>query len=417
MTLTLGVSTPRSAWARGNFFAASEPLTLSPYPIRLSVCRLNPKRKLPPAKIPILDLKPAYDELASEFDAAYRRVMASGRFLFGPELAAFEEEYARSVGAAHCVGVGNGLEALQMVLIASGIGPGDQVIVPSNGYIAAWLAVTHAGATPVPCEPDESTYNLDPARLAAAVTPRTKAILPIHLYGQTADMAAIMDFAGPRGLLVIEDGAQSHGARCRGRASGSLGHAAGVSFYPSKNLAAFADAGAVTTSDKALADKIRILRNYGAKERYQNEVVGLNSRLDELQAAFLRVRLPRLAEWNARRSSLAERYCERLQGVGDLVLPTVPPWAEPVWHLFVLRTRRREALRAFLAESGIGTEVHYPTPPHLSGAYRDLGGKRGDFPLAEKLADEVLSLPIGPHFSLEQIDQVCDAVRSFFRAP
>ena len=367
-------------------------------------------------KVPILDLKPACDELREELDAAYRRVMDSGWLLLGRELEAFESEYAASVGAAHCVGVANGLEAMQLVLMALGVGPGDEVIVPSHGYIATWLAVTHAGARPVPCEPDPHTYNLDPDRLAACRSPRTRAILPIHLYGQTADMERINAFAAQHGLFVLEDAAQSHGARCRGRAAGSLGDAAGVSFYPSKNLGALADAGAVTTSDAALAEKIRHLRNYGSKVRYQNEFLGMNSRLSELQAAFLRAKLPRLEEWNARRVALAGRYLERLRGVGDLVLPAVPDWATPVWHLFVVRTSRREELQRHLAAREIGTQVHYPVPPHLSKAYAGAGWKRGDFPLAERLADEVLSLPIGPHVTPEQVDFVCEHVSDFFGA-
>lgn len=365
-------------------------------------------------RVPILDLQPAVTELRDDFDAAYRRVMDSGWFLLGGELTAFESEYAKYVGSAQCIGVANGLEALQLVLMARGIGPGDEVIVPSNGYIATWLAVTHVGATPVPCEPDPHTYNLDPAQLAPLVTPKTKAILPIHLYGQTADMVGINAAAERDGLFVLEDAAQSHGARCHGRESGALGHAAGHSFYPSKNLGAMADAGAITTDDAGLADRLRHLRNYGCKVRYQNDYIGLNSRLSELQAAFLRVKLPHLAEWNARRRTLAARYLAQLQGVGDLVLPHVPAWAEPVWHLFVVRTARRDALQAHLTAHGVGTQIHYPTPPHLSGAYRDAGWKRGDFPIAERLAAEVLSLPIGPHHTTEQIDYVCDSVRSFF---
>ncbi|MEO6246358.1 MAG: DegT/DnrJ/EryC1/StrS family aminotransferase, partial [Opitutaceae bacterium] len=245
-------------------------------------------------KIPILDLKPAYEELRAELDAAYHRVMESGWLLLGKELEAFEAEYAASIGVTHCVGVANGLEAMQLILMARGIGSGDEVIVPSHGYIATWLAVTHVGAKPVPCEPDPTTYNLDPSRIEALITPRTKAILPIHLYGQTADMTAINALAERHGLFVLEDAAQSHGARCHGRAAGALGHAAGVSFYPSKNLGAMADAGAVTTNDGLLAEKIRHLRNYGSKVRYQNEFLGINSRLSELQAAFLRAKLPHL---------------------------------------------------------------------------------------------------------------------------
>ncbi|HEX2852226.1 MAG TPA: DegT/DnrJ/EryC1/StrS family aminotransferase [Opitutaceae bacterium] len=365
-------------------------------------------------KIPILDLKPAYDELRAELDAAYHRVMESGWLLLGRELEAFESEYAQSVGVRHCIGVANGLEALQLVLMARGIGAGDEVIVPSHGYIATWLAVTHAGARPVPCEPDPRTYNLDPAAIAALVTPRTKAILPIHLYGQTADMTGISAIAKARGLFVLEDGAQSHGARCHDRQSGALGDAAGISFYPSKNLGALADAGAVTTNDSDLADKLRQLRNYGSKARYHHESAGLNSRLSELQAAFLRVKLPHLAAWNERRVALAARYLSQLEGVGDLTLPLVPAWARPVWHLWVVRTAKRDALQQHLTAQGIGTQIHYPIPPHLSGAYRAGGWKRGQFPLAEKFAGEVLSLPIGPHVTAGQVDEVCAAVRTFF---
>jgi dTDP-4-amino-4,6-dideoxygalactose transaminase len=366
-------------------------------------------------KVPILELKPAYEELRAELDAAYHRVLESGWVLLGRELEAFESEYAASIGAKHCVGVANGLEAMQLVLMALGVKAGDEVIVPSHGYIATWLAVSHVGATPVPCEPDPKTYNLDPNRIAALVTPRTKVILPIHLYGQTADMMAINEVAQRHGLFVLEDAAQSHGARCRGAQAGALGHAAGVSFYPSKNLGAMADAGAVTTSDETLADKIRHLRNYGSKVRYQHEYLGLNSRLSELQAAFLRAKLPALEKWNARRCVLARQYQEQLRDVGDLVLPFVPAWADPVWHLFVIRTAQRDALQRHLAAHEIGTQIHYPVPPHLSRAYAAAGWKRGDFPLAEKFAGEVLSLPIGPHITPQQVDYVCEATRAFFR--
>jgi len=365
-------------------------------------------------KVPILDLKPACEELRADLDAAYRRVMDSGWLLLGRELEAFEAEYAAGVGASHCIGVANELETMQLVLMALGVGPGDEVIVPSHGYIATWLAVTHTGARPVPCEPDPRTYNLDPERISSCLSPRTRVILPIHLYGQTADLERINAIAARHGIFVLEDAAQSHGARCRGKAAGALGHAAGVSFYPSKNLGALADAGAITTSDSALADKLRHLRNYGSKVRYQNEYQGMNSRLSELQAAFLRAKLPHLDAWNARRVNLAERYLRQLAGVGDLILPSVPEWAAPVWHLFVIRTSRRDQLQRHLADQEIGTQIHYPVPPHLSKAYAGAGWKRGDFPLAERMADEVLSLPIGPHVTAEQVDYVCEHVRGFF---
>ena len=365
-------------------------------------------------QVPLLDLRPPTEELRAGLDAAYRRVLDSGWFLLGRELEAFEAEFAASVGTRHCVGVANGLEALQLVLLARGIGPGDEVIVPANGYIATWLAVSQVGARPVPCEPDARTYNLDPARVPALLTPRTRAILPIHLYGLPADTAALHALAAPHGLLVLEDAAQGHGARLAGRSVGALGHAAAFSFYPSKNLGALADAGAITTDDDALADRLRHLRNYGSKVRYQHEFQGLNSRLSELQAAFLRVKLPHLGEWNARRARLAARYQEQLAGIPGLTLPWTPPGAEPVWHLYVVRTARRDALQRHLTAAGVGTQIHYPVPPHLTPAYAAAGGRTGDFPLAEQLAAEVLSLPIGPHHTEAQIDHVCAAVREFF---
>jgi dTDP-4-amino-4,6-dideoxygalactose transaminase len=370
---------------------------------------------IPEIRIPILDLKAAVEELRPQLDAAYRRVVDSGWFLLGKELETFEQEYAQSLDVRHCIGVANGLEAMQLVLMALGVGAGDEVIVPSNGYIATWLAVTHVGAQPVPCEPDERTYNLDPSRLVKVVTPRTKVILPIHLYGQPADMNAITEFANNRGLFVLEDAAQSHGARCSGRQAGALGNAAGISFYPSKNLGALADGGAVTTDNDALADKLRYLRNYGSKQRYQNEDLGLNSRLSELQAAFLRAKLPYLTDGNRRRAVLADRYREQLTGIGDLRLPFVPDWADPAWHLYVVRTRQRDRLREHLTAAGIGTQVHYPTPPHLSKAYAAAGWKEKDFPIAEQLAKEVLSLPMSPHHTVEQIDTVCVSIRDFYR--
>jgi len=365
-------------------------------------------------KVPFLELKPTYDALRPEMDAAYHRVMESGWYIFGQEMETFEAEYARSVGVRHCITVANGLEAMQLALMAAQIGAGDEVIVPSNTYIATWLAVSQVGAKLVPCEPDEATYNLDPNRVEALITPQTRCILPVHLYGQTADVDALRRIADPRGILVLEDAAQSHGAECRGRQSGALGHVAGVSFYPSKNLGAFGDAGAVTTSDDTLAAKVRSLRNYGSKVRYHHDERGINSRLSELQCAFLRAKLPRLAEWNARRTPLAQLYLEGLRGVGDLILPNVPAWTKPVWHLFIVRTKHREALRQHLASRDIATQIHYPIPPHLSGAYAEGGWKAGDFPLAERLAKEVLSLPIGPHLTEEQISYTIEVIREYF---
>jgi dTDP-4-amino-4,6-dideoxygalactose transaminase len=351
-------------------------------------------------QIPFLDLHATYAELREELDATWHRVMDSGWYLLGRELEAFESEYAAYCGTKHCIGVANGLDALHLSLRACDIGPGDEVIVPSNTYIATWLAVSHAGAKPVPVEPDIRTYNLDSALIRAAITPRTKAILPVHLYGQPADMDPIMAIAAEHGLTVIEDAAQAQGARYKGRRTGSLGHAAGHSFYPGKNLGAFGDGGAVTTNDDDLAAKVRLLRNYGSKVKYQNEVKGYNSRLDELQAAFLRVKLRHLDAWNARRAKIAALYLESLRDIPDLVLPHVPAWADPAWHLFVVRHPERDALQSALTAASIGTLIHYPVPPHLSEAYTDARIAKGTLPLAEAIAATTLSLPGGPKLML-----------------
>ena len=364
-------------------------------------------------RIPFLELKPAYLELKDELDAAWHRVMDSGWYLLGNELESFEQEYAAYCGAKHCVGVGSGLDALHLVLRAWEIGPGDQVIVPSHTFIASWLAVTFAGAAPVPVEPDPKTFNLDPGRVAAAITPRTRAIIPVHLYGQPADMDPIIAISEKHGLKVLGDAAQAHGARYKLRGVGSLGHAAGHSFYPSKNLGTFSDGGAVTTDDAALADKLRALRNYGSASKYYHERIGTNSRLDELQAAFLRVKLAKLNEWNARRKIIADYYFAELQSSPELSVPFVPANVDPAWHLFVVRHPRRDELQRHLSESGIGTLIHYPVPPHLSGAYSDLGQCKGAYPIAEEHARTVLSLPIGPHLNNEAQDYVIGAIRAF----
>ncbi len=356
--------------------------------------------------VPFLDFVGPYEELKAELDEAYFRFMRSAWYVLGQEVEAFEREFADYCGAQHCVGVGNGLEALHLILRAYGIGAGDEVIVPSNTYIATWLAVSYADATPVPVEPNPQTFNIDPARIEAAITPRTKAIMPVHLYGQPADMDPIMALARKHGLKVIEDNAQAQGARYKGRRTGSLGDAAGNSFYPGKNLGALGDAGAVTTNDAVLAERLRSLRNYGSKKKYYNECKGYNSRLDELQAAFLRVKLRKLDEWNERRRVVAGRYLAGLEGADGLTLPVVPAWAEPAWHLFVVRHPKRDALQQALTEAGIGTLIHYPVPPHLSGAYADAKWAAGAFPVAEASANTVLSLPMGPHLREGQADLV-----------
>jgi dTDP-4-amino-4,6-dideoxygalactose transaminase len=364
------------------------------------------------AEVPFLELRDTYLEIKDELDAACQRVMNSGWYILGEEVKTFEREFAAYCGTKHCVGVGNGLEALQLILRAYGIGDGDETIVPANTYIATWLAVSNAGAKVVPVEPDGRTYNIDPTRIEAAITPRTKAILPVHLYGQPADMAPINEIAERHGLKVIEDAAQAHGARYRDRRTGSLGDAAGWSFYPTKNLGAYGDAGAVTTDDGQLADRVRLLRNYGSKSKYYNEEKGINSRLDELQAALLRVRLKHLDEWNSRRARVAARYFEALRDT-DLMLPKVCEGADPVWHLFVVRSARRDELRKHLKSAGVTTLVHYPVPPHLQEAYSELKPTAGSLPITEAIHREALSLPMGPHLNELAVERVIEAVRSF----
>ena len=364
-------------------------------------------------KIPFLDLKTSHMELQSELEIAFRRVMESGSYILGEEVAAFEREFAEYCGVKHCIGVGNGLEALHLILRAYNIGPGDEVIVPANTYIATWLAVSYAGAVPVPIEPDRRTYNLDPELLEKAITPKTRALLPVHLYGQPAEMDPIIGIARQYGLKVIEDAAQAHGARYKGGLAGALGDAAGWSFYPSKNLGAIGDAGAVTTNDDELADRIRLLRNYGSRAKYYNDVKGYNSRLDPLQAAFLRVKLGYLNEWNQHRKLIAAYYCGALANVQDLTLPFVPDGIDPSWHLFVIRHLKRDNFQKHLTQAGIGTLIHYPVPPHLSAAYAELGGKVGDFPITEQLAETVISLPMGPGLAMEQVESVVRSIKSF----
>ena len=361
--------------------------------------------------IPFLDLGAAYRELKTEIDAAIHRVLDSGWYILGPEVDAFEADWAAWCGADHAVGVANGLDALILALRALDIGPGDEVIVPSNTYIATWLAVTAVGARPVPVEPDPATHNIDPARIAASITPATKAILPVHLYGQPADLDPILALARQHGLAVVEDAAQAHGARYKGRRIGAHGDVVCWSFYPGKNLGALGDGGAVTTNRPDLADRIRVLRNYGSRVKYVNEVQGVNSRLDPIQAAVLRAKLPHLDAWTDRRRAIAAAYAEGLRNSG-LILPHVPNWAEPAWHLYVVRTPDRDGLQKRLAEAGVGTLIHYPIPPHMQAAYADLGLAPEALPLARDLAGEVLSLPMGPQLPLADAARVIDAVRA-----
>lgn len=346
--------------------------------------------------IPFLDLKAGYLELQPEIDAAMKRVLDSGWYILGEEVDAFEHEYAAYCDAKHCVGLANGLDALHLALLALGVGAGDEVIVPSNTYIATWLAVSQCGATPIPVEPDIATYNIDPARIEAAITPRTKVILPVHLYGQPADMDPILAVARKHGLKVLEDGAQAHGARYKGKRIGAHGDVVAWSFYPGKNLGAYGDGGAITTDDADIVERIRMLRNYGSRVKYVNDMRGFNSRLDPLHAAALRVKLKVLDTWNARRTVIASRYQAELSN-SNLILPNVPDWAEPAWHLYVVQHPQRDALQKQLSEAYIGTLIHYPIPPHLQQAYATAGFIQGQFPHAEQIAHQCLSLPIGPH--------------------
>lgn len=364
-------------------------------------------------RVPFLDLKAIHQSVRPELEAAFRRVVDSGWFILGPELEAFEAEFAAYCGVKYCVGVGNGLEALYLILHAYGIGPGDEVIVPSNTFIATWLAVSQCGATPVPVEPDPATYNIDPALIEASITSRTRAIIPVHLYGQPADMDPINAIASKHGLVAIEDAAQAQGACYKGRRVGSLSHAAGTSFYPGKNLGALGDGGAVLTNDAEIAEKVRRLRNYGSKIKYRHDLKGFNSRLDELQAALLRVKLAKLDEWNRRRAEIADFYLSQLPGLG-LELPVVPEWADPVWHLFVIRSDSRSSLHSFLDSHGIGAMIHYPLPPHRQPCYADHVWRV--LPITEKLSEEILSLPIYPTMSLSEASCVVNTMKMFFES-
>jgi len=361
--------------------------------------------------IPFLDLGAAYRELQPQIDAAVARVLASGWYILGPEVEAFEAEWAAYCGARHAVGLANGLDALTLALRALDIGPGDEVIVPSNTYIATWLAVSAVGAVPVPVEPDPATHNIDPARIEAAITARTRALLPVHLYGQPADMDPILEIARRHRLRVIEDAAQAHGAAYKGRRIGAHGDIICWSFYPGKNLGALGDAGAITTNDADLAARVAMLRNYGSRQKYVNEQQGVNSRLDPVQAAVLRVKLEVLDDWTARRRAIAASYAQGLADTG-LILPRVPDWADPAWHLYVLRSPDRDSVQAQLGEAGIGTLIHYPIPPHMQAAYAGLGLAPEALPLARDLAAQVISLPIGPHLAMIDVERIVQRLPS-----
>ena len=361
--------------------------------------------------IPFMDVKASYASIKTEIDDAIHAVMESGSYILGPQVEAFENEFASYCGAKYCVGVANGLDALRLSLMAWDIGPGDEVIVPAHTFIATWLAMSQTGARPVPVEPDPVTMNMDPARLASAITRQTKAIIPVHLYGRLAHMEAINAIARQHSIKVLEDAAQAHGANFNGNHSGSLGDGAAFSFYPVKNLGAFGDGGAVVTSDAKFAARIRMLANYGSDTKYDHAARGLNSRLDELQAAILRVKLKHLDDWNQHRRVIAAAYHDALGG-GDCVLPSVEAGSDSVWHLYVIQSPHRDRLRTHLEKSGIGTMIHYPIPPHCSGAYQDDFSK-GQFPITERLAQSVLSLPLWPQMETGQVEGVIAGIRAF----
>ena len=363
--------------------------------------------------IPFLSFTPQHGPIREEVLNAIAAVYDKQWYVLGDQVLGFEEEYARFNHVPYCIGVANGLDALHLALLALNIGPGDEVLVPSNTYIATWLAISFVGATPVPVEPNPATSNIDPARLAAALTPRTKCIMPVHLYGQACEMGPIMEFAQAHNLYVVEDNAQAQGAAWEGRPTGSFGTVNATSFYPGKNLGALGDAGAVTTNDAALAQKIQVLRNYGSQKKYHNEVIGYNSRLDELQAAVLRVKLTHLPTWTSQRQQIAAWYNQHLADIDDLQLPATAAGATHVYHLYVVRHLYRDALQQHLTNTGIGTLIHYPVPPHRQQAYAHLPLSAASFPIAEVLAETSLSLPMWPGMTEQHVATVAAAIRNF----
>ena len=363
--------------------------------------------------VPFASFRPMHDELRQQLDQAYHKVVDSSHFILGAECKAFEEEFAAYCDAKYCVGVANGLDALFLILKAMDIGEGDEVIVPSNTFIATALAVSYTGATPVFVEPELKSYNMDPARLEAAITDQTKAVIAVHLQGRPADMDRILQIAGKYGLKVIEDAAQAHGVRYKGKKVGTFGDAAGFSFYPGKNLGALGDGGAVVTNNRELADKVRAIGNYGSNQKYSHIYKGVNSRLDELQAAFLRVKLTQLDKWNEARTAIAKKYFAGIQNE-KIVLPLKPD-ADfgHIYHVFAIRCRERDALEQYLADHGVGTVKHYPVPMHLQECYADLGYKRGDFPIAEEISDTIISLPMFYGMTQAQVQYVIDVINQF----
>ena len=365
-------------------------------------------------KIPFLSFKAINEKIRDEAIQTFQHVFDSKWYILGNHVAEFEKQYAAFNNVACCIGVSNGLDALHLALKSIGIGKGNEVIVPSNTFIASALAVSYTGATPVFVEPDIHTYNIDPVKIENCITRKTRAIMPVHLYGQACTMEAIMQIAIKYKIFVIEDNAQSHGAAYKNKKTGSFGNVNATSFYPGKNLGAFGDAGAITTNDPVLAEKVKMLRNYGSAKKYDHEMIGYNMRLDELQAALLSVKLKYLDEWTKERQQIANWYDESLKGVGDLVLPMVAPGCTHVYHLYVIRTAKRNELQDYLHQQDIGTLIHYPVPPHLQKAYSGLGYKKDDFPLAEKIADTCLSLPLFPGLTQQEVLYVSERIKKFF---
>lgn len=364
--------------------------------------------------IPFLNLAPMHSAIKAEMQIAFEQVYDSYWYIMGEQLSQFEEEYAKFNQTKYAIGISNGLDALFISLKSLGIGDGDEVIVPSNTYIASLLAITYAGAKPVLVEPDILTYNLDPLKIESSINSSTKAIMPVHLYGQACDMIAISSIAEKHHLHIIEDNAQSHGAMFKGKLTGSWGLVNGTSFYPGKNLGALGDGGAVTTNDEEVANKIFLLRNYGSRIKYRNEIPGHNMRLDELQAAFLSVKLKHLTQWTLQRKEAGRIYTTLLEGIGDLILPYIHPDSTHVYHLYVVRTKQRDALQKHLSDLGVGTLIHYPVPPHLQEAYIGLNYTTGDFPIAEEISKTCLSLPIWPGITHEQIEMVVKTIKEYF---
>jgi dTDP-4-amino-4,6-dideoxygalactose transaminase len=365
--------------------------------------------------IPFLSFSSMHLDAKTDLYQAFENVFNSNSFILGEHVKQFEQAYAAFNETTYCIGVGNGLDALVIALRTLNIGVGDEVIVPSNTYIASLLAISAVGATPILVEPRITTYNINPDLIENAITKKTKAIMPVHLYGQACEMEQIIAIAKKYSLFIVEDNAQSQGATFNGKKTGTVGNINGTSFYPGKNLGALGDAGALTTNDADLYKKANSFRNYGSEKKYFNEVKGYNSRLDELQAAFLSAKLKQLSHWNTERQKIATEYFRLLKGSSELILPTIHANAISVFHLFVIRTKQRDALQNYLSEKGIGTVIHYPIPPHLQLAYADLGFKKGDFPIAEEIANTCLSLPIYPGLAMEEVHYIAETVNEFYK--